>query len=386
MKKITYVLIMLIMFAALVACNDNAGTANDAAFKKYLEETKPLNSATLDSLVEENADLQLPADLFGPIVIDNTKISIETSEVEFDVYAWQEAEKIYINAPTNEADMTITESRYLDLSQLETMYDEAISQLSQLDADKPSELYEKVISEYGYDLGLAGTPLEKRTLDELLDVFNYKYTDFRKVEEGKYAVKDEVLFAKILKWSYEEITVEQFIQMLTESQMQFNLYAYFDGKHISAYEVVAKETDGDEVLEVKIKLSFLYNEDECYGIKVDGNFGEYDVTLEIKVVEESLVAQLVVDVPSVQKVVIDLKLSSNSLEFSIVNNDETMCDVDLQYGITQTENSTKLYLSGSIVYDEFAITITNGSEVVIPSDRLATKDAALNLLESVSVQ
>ena len=384
MKKITYVLIMLIMFAALVACNDNAGTANDAAFKKYLEETKPLNSATLDSLVEENADLQLPADLFAPIVIDNTKISVETSEVEFDIYAWQEAEKIYINAPTNEANMTITESRYLDLSQLEEMYDEAISQLSQLDADKPSELYEAFINGYGTEL--EGTPFAIRTLDELLDIFNYKYTDFRKVEEGKYAVKDEVLFAKLLKWSYEEITVEQFIQMLTESQMQFNLYAYFDGKHISAYEVVAKETDEDEVLEIKIKLSFLYNEDECYGIKVVGNFGEYDITLEIKFVEESLVAQLVVDVPSVQKLVIDLKLSSNSLEFSIVNNDETMCDVDLKYGITQTENSTKLYLSGSIVYDEFAITITNGSEVVIPSDRLATKDAALNLLESVSVQ
>ena len=62
-----------------------------------------------------------------------------------------------------------------------------------------------------------------------------------------------------------------------------------------------------------------------------------------------------------------------------------MCDVDLQYGITQEGNKTKISLFGSIEFEANTITITNGNDVVVPSDRLATKDTAQNLLESVSV-
>ena len=383
MKKITYVLMMLIMIVVLVACNDNIGNAKDAAFKKCLDEAQPLNSATLDSLFEANAPKELPSDVFTPIVIDNTKISIESSEVDADVYIWQEVNKIYINAPVSEMGSETT-SRYLDLNQLEEMYDEYAAQLSQITASKPSELYETVMNDYGYDLGLANTVWTERSLDELLEIFNYKYTDFRKVEDGKYAVKDEVLFAKILKWNYQEVTVEDFIAMLTEEHVQINLYAYFDGTRINAYEVVLKETWEEETQEVKAKLSFLYNGEDFIGVKVDASISGYEFSLEMKVVDGSFVAKLVIEA-SAQKMVINLEVSDSSLEFSIVNNDVTLCDVDLQYGITQTENTIKLSLSGSIVYDQFTISIVNGSQVVVPSDRLATKDTALNLLESVSV-
>lgn len=384
MKKITYILTMLIMVVALVACNDNVGNANDAAFKKCLDETKPLNSATIDSLFAENAIAEIPADVFSPVVIDNTKIAIETSEVEADVYIWQEAQKIYVNAPISETD-SATESRYLDLAQLEEMYDTYVAQASQITITKPSELYKTVMEEYGHELGLANTVFTERSLDELLEVFNYKYSDFRKVEEGKYAVKDEVLFAKLLKWNYQEMTVEQFIEMLTQTHVQLNLYAYFDGKHVNAYEVVIKSTADGETQEVKVKLSFLYTGEEFIGIRVDAYVSGYEISLEIKVVEDSLVAELVINVPSVQKMIISLKVSNNILEFRITNNDIELCDVDLQYGITQEGNKTKISLFGSIEFEANTITITNGNDVVVPSDRLATKDTAQNLLESVSV-
>ena len=382
MKKITYILMTLLIAIVLTGCFGS--DAKDAAFKKCLDETKPLNAETIDSMFADATDLQVPADVFSPVVIENTKISIETTEVDADIYVWQEEQKIYINAPVSEVG-TSTESRYLDLNQLEEMYDSYLEQLSQITTTKPSELYEMVMEEYGYELGLAQTIWTERSLDELLEIFNYKYTDFRKVSDGKYAVKDEVLFAKLLKWSYQEVTVEEFIGMLTESQIQMNLYVYFDGTYINAYEAVIKSTAEGQTEEVKLKLSFLYNDEEFIGLKLEAFVSGYEISLEIKVVENSLFVEFVLEVPSVQTMIISLKVSSNSLEFNITNNEVVICNVDLQYAVDQVGNSAKISLSGSIVYEDTTITIVNGSDVVVPSDRLATKDTALNLLESISV-
>ena len=385
MKKITYILMTLIIVVVLAGCLGN--DEKDAAFKKCLDETKPLNAETIDSMFTENAPIEMPNDVFSPVVIDNTKISIESGETKNEVYVWQEDSKIYVNAPSYDSTTSTetTESLYLDLAQLEAMYDEYVAQASLSENVKPSELYEKMIQEHSTDLGLEGTILESRSLDELLEIFNYKYSDFKKVEDGKYAVKNEVLYAKLLKWIAQDITVEQFIEMLTESNVEMNLYAYFDGTSINAYEVVIKNTSEGETVEIKAKLSFLYNEEELNGIKVELNLSGQLVSLEIKVVESSLVAELIVDVPSIQKMVISLKVSSESLEFSIENNDVIICNVDLEYGIVQEQNKTKIYLSGSINYEGDTVTITQGSDIVIPSERLATKDTATNLLEAASV-
>ena len=142
MKKITYILMTLLIAIVLTGCFGS--DAKDAAFKKCLDETKPLNAETIDSMFAETSDLQMPADIFSPVVIDNTKISIKTTEVDADVYVWQEEQKIYINAPVSEVG-TATESRYLDLNQLEEMYDSYLEQLSQMTTTKPSELYEMVM-------------------------------------------------------------------------------------------------------------------------------------------------------------------------------------------------------------------------------------------------
>ena len=379
MKKITFILLVLISILPLFACNNK----DDAAFKKCLDETKPINAATIDNLFAESTNTQLPDNLFSTLLIDNIKMDIKEDDVSGEIYVWQEQSRIYLTQRSQEE--STMESNYLDLAELEAMYDEAKNNQAALPT-KPSELYETIVKEYGNAEGSESSIFAKRTLDELLEIFNYKYEDFNKVEEGKYVVKDEVLYSKILKWSVEEMTVEQFIELLTQSKSEFKLYAYFDGTRITAYEVVIKNTEEEVTQEIKLKLSFLYNETDFIGLKIEANIKENidttEISFEIKVFEESLIVNLEVNVPNIQKITVNLTLSNGSLALTIINNEIVLFDINLKCNITKDQHNTKISLSGSAVFGEVSMTITSGSNVVIPNDVKANKDKATNILAS----
>ena len=383
MRKITYILMILFIIVLMSACN---WVDSDAAFKKAIDEAKPINAETIDSVFMENEGGLIPEEFFTNMIIDNTNISIKSDQVESNVYIWQDGNKIYLNSPVSEFDIT-TETNYIDLSELEVIYDEAMASLDTTETLKPSDIYSLMISEYKTELGLAHTVFEKRSLDELLEILNYKSSDFVKVSAGKYKVKNDVLYAKLLKWSLQDMTVEQFIELLSQSNVQINLYAYFDGEKVTAYEVVIANTVKDVTEEAKAKISFIYTDEKLSGVKLELFVSSYEVSLEMKIVEEDgFVVDLVFNVPSIQKMVIHLEVSSEKLEFYITDNDIVLLSVNLNYSVKQENSVIKFTLSGVIKIEDTIIVITNGTDVIIPPDVLSTKDDATNILNQSSLK
>ena len=383
MRKITYILMILFIIVLMSACN---WVDSDAAFKKAIDEAKPINAETIDSVFMENEGGLIPEEFFTNMIIDNTNISIKSDQVESNVYIWQDGNKIYLNSPVSEFDIT-TETNYIDLSELEVIYDEAMASLDTTETLKPSDIYSLMISEYKTELGLAHTVFEKRSLDELLEILNYKSSDFVKVSAGKYKVKNDVLYAKLLKWSLQDMTVEQFIELLSQSNVQIHLYAYFDGEKVTAYEVVIANTVKDVTEEAKAKISFIYTDEKLSGVKLELFVSSYEVSLEMKIVEEDgFVVDLVFNVPSIQKMVIHLEVSSEKLEFYITDNDIVLLSVNLNYSVKQENSVIKFTLSGVIKIEDTIIVITNGTDVIIPPDVLSTKDDATNILNQSSLK
>lgn len=380
MKKINLVLFALIMIFMLVGCNEGY-SANDEAFKKCLSETKPLNSETLDSLFSESLNEPLPDDLFTGLTIDNTKVAIEANGVQNDFYLWQEESKIHLNAEVegeNQAQFA-NGNYYIDLAQLESMYDEYISAIPTNVSLKPSELYETIITEYGHQLGLTGTIFAERTLDELLDIFNYSYNDFVKVEDGKYKLKNEAFLTKLLKWSIDEMTLEDLLKMMTENNIEINIYVYFDGTRINAYEVILNSL---ETGEIKVKLS-LYGGELIQGLKIEAYISGYEISLVMKTVEEKFTLEFIINVPGTQKMTVNLTIDSKEMHLEVKNNDIQLYVIHLNYDVKQEGNTISFGLSGCInaPEDGILIMISSGDDVVIPNTALENKDQAINLLE-----
>lgn len=360
MKKIYFILLTFVMSLLLVGCT----VSNDDLFKEYLNNQEPLTAAKLDEMFAEVEPISLPENLFSGLKVANTKIEVE-SDVNRTIYVWQNGEKIYLDAIIEEESETL----YFDLPMFEQLYDEAISQLPITDTSvKPSELYAQLVQAQGDDLGA----LANKSLDEILDVLNFEYDDFELVEEGKYKVKDEVLYAKILVFTIENITVEDLIELLTQAKTEIALYVYFDGLRINSYELITKNA----YMEQSVKITLLYNELELNGIKLNVAEGQNLIDLEIKLVDEVLTASFQMNSQFEGNANATLTLSKNELTLLVKQGELVMAKADLDFGMTE-ENV--YYLSGLIEVEEEKITITK--DIVIGDDLKAKEETAINMYE-----
>ena len=215
----------------------------------------------------------------------------------------------------------------------------------------------------------------------MLDIFNYKYEDFKEVEKGKYEIKKEAILLKLIKLSIEEITLEDIKEMLFDNNIDFKVYVYFDDKHITDYEIIVEETELEET--VKVKLTLLYDEDDFCGITVDVDSEEFSGVATIEYKNEELNISLLLNVDG-EKIKFKLKMTKDSITSNLKIDDEEYYDAKLYYKVEKEGKENSLTLNGTLdIIDGIKITIDGGSNVAIPAKVLATEKEAISLLNQI---
>lgn len=376
MRKIKIFITVLLMTFLMTSCDFEAlldGFGGNS-FKKYIDNKEPLTSETLDEMF--NQDL-ITEDRFSNLQIENTKVSVDDAGDKQYLYCWQQNYKVYLGVKEDSS----AESFYVDLAQLEDVYDESKEQLGLKPGMSVTEIYEHIIDEYANDLGLEGTLLTERTLDELLDIFNYKYEDFTEVSEGKYEIKKEAIYLKLLKWFIDDLTIEDLKEMLFDNNIDFSVFVYFDGKNITDYEVIIENTEYEETISVKI--SVLYNDEEFGGIGLKVDAEEVSIDAKIEFNEEELNVNFLVDAD--EKIKFKLKVTTDKITSNLVVDSEEYYDADFSYSIKESGKVSQIILNGKIdMIDGITVTIESGSNVIIPSELIASEKNAGNLLDQMA--
>ena len=184
---------------------------------------------------------------------------------------------------------------------------------------------------------------------------------------------------------HRKISIEEFIEFLRQTDLKFNVNAYYDGKRINAYELVFNATIDGVREEFKVKTSFVHFEEKFVGFKIDISISSHKYSFGIKVVDGDLVVEYTFDAPESQNIVLNFHLSDEKIIFTMIKNDFVLYNIDLEYSVKQEEDLTQISLSGSVILEDKEVIITNGEDVVIPDEIMANKDNAINLLESASV-
>ena len=379
MRKFALFLILILTVILLVAC-DNKSDSNGNVLSQFIKDSKSINLDTIDNLIAENFNILTIEELVSTAVIDNTKVTINAEEVESDVYIWQEERKVYWNLPTSESDDTII-TKYLDLAQASIMMDE--NQASDYKM-KSSEFLGIILHECGYEFSFEDINFSKISISELMDFFINKTSELLKTEDGKYIFDEEVLYEKLQKLLQRQISIEQFIEFLRQTNLKFNVNAYYDGERINAYEFVIGATIDGAREEFKVKTSFVHSEEKFVGFKIDISISSHKYSFGIKVVDGNLVVDYMFDAPESKNMIMNFHLSEEKINFTMTKNDLVLYNVDLEYNVKQEEELTQISLSGSIILESKEIVVLNGTEVIIPDDIMASKDNAINILENTS--
>ena len=377
MKKFALFLILILTVISLVAC-DNKSDSNGNVLSQFIKDSKSINLDTIDNLIAENFNILTIEELVSTAVIDNTKVTINAEEVESDVYIWQEERKVYWNLPTSESDDTII-TKYLDLAQASIMMDE--NQASDYKM-KSSEFLGIILHECGYEFSFEDINFSKISISELMDFFINKTSELLKTEDGKYIFDEEVLYEKLQKLLQRQISIEQFIEFLRQTNLKFNVNAYYDGERINAYEFVIGATIDGVREEFKVKTSFVHSEEKFVGFKIDISISSHKYSFGIKVVDGNLVVDYMFDAPESKNMLMNFHLTEEKINFTMIKNDLVLYNVDLEYNVKQEEELTQISLSGSIILESKEIVVLNGTEVIIPDDIMASKDNAINILEN----
>ena len=377
MKKFALFLILILTVILLVAC-DNKSDSNGNVLSQFIKDSKSINLDTIDNLIAENFTILTIEELVSTAVIDNTKVTINAEEVESDVYIWQEERKVYWNLPTSESDDTII-TKYLDLAQASIMMDE--NQASDYKM-KSSEFLGIIFHECGYEFSFEDINFSKISISELMDFFINKTSELLKTEDGKYIFDEEVLYEKLQMLLQRQISIEQFIEFLRQTNLKFNVNAYYDGERINAYEFVIGATIDGTREEFKVKTSFVHSEEKFVGFKIDISISSHKYSFGIKVVDGNLVVDYMFDAPESKNMIMNFHLSEEKINFTMIKNDLVLYNVDLEYNVKQEEELTQISLSGSIILESKEIVVLNGTEVIIPDDIMASKDNAINILEN----
>ena len=362
MRKIKFLLMLLVMAFCLASCDAVTSLFGDD-LEKSLKNSKPLSMETLDGLVKEPL---LKEDMFD-IGIANTKATVkENGQQYMELYAWQEKDVVYLGASSEDQ----TNVLYLDLGDLQDTYEEAIEELG-LEYDmKPSEIYEIIMEEYSKELGLQGSVLDGLDIDKVLDVVNYEYEDFEKVEDGKYKLNNEALYAKLIATDLlEDMDEDDLVEALEDAEVELEIYVYCDGKHITDYEIIAEGEDES----IEAKITFLYEKDDFIGIAVDFEAGEAALTLKMTSVENDFNVEFVMET-SESDMEGKLQITDKIIVGELEVDGETLFEVELEYSIED-----KVYsVSGDISISYVDIKIE--TDASIPSDVKSAADKAENLL------
>lgn len=372
MKKIYLSLFVFLMAFLLLGCQDN-----DAAFEAYLLEKEPLSAEVLDEkFAEIKSENETEEDIFTDFKLANTKITFEvdnkaigsTQAITSEMYLWQEDKKLYLGEEIQGQSQVL----YVDFNELKDFLNSMLVDGSQFDQMKPSEMYQEIVENYAYDLGIENTIFTEKSLDELLSLVNFKYEDFEVVENGKYKVKNEVLYAKLLILTIEDLTVEDIIEMLSTEKVELALYVYFDGKNINTYELNVK--DDNEITNIKLNLH--HEKDKFIGLGFEFNRNQDNVLFDIKFKEGTLEYNCEVIFDGVKEMSLLLNLSDEEFVLVGKEKEEVKANVKLEYS---KNKDNEFMVSGNIEIEDTKLVISSGVE--ISNNILAGKDMAYNIID-----
>ena len=445
MKKFLSILFTMMLFLSLVACNlgDNSGendnnvdeeqtndiisSENEEAFKEFLAANKLMTMEELDKAYAEMvADVEYPEDMFvGKNLLVPTKAEVNLPFDEdvrhADFYLYQKENMIYLaGIPEGFEDESF--STYLDLAYLEEVYDEGKGSMP---TDmKLSEIIEGLMEESGE------MEIDLDVYDQLVSTFTLKGDDFTAVENGKFQLKNEVLFEKLAVISGGEMTAKDFETELKEEKADISIFVYYSDNQFKGFEVKYTQEVEEILMTASFKLGLVYSGEELSGISIDilvtdqleakiivnGNDDEVSFDVEIvmsgyskikylskiseKGLELSLVMTEIYDETEMTSS-IDLVITENSIDLSCKSNGVEEIALNLDVTKTKIGDTTAISLDGSFTYTSHSTSSTpdgyfessekntvtfelkSGSDVVIPESAIALEDEAQDLIELI---
>lgn len=373
MKKFLSILTLLLVSLLLVGCGEEEKPSNESQFRAYLEANNVMSAAEIDKLVTDELDA-LPADFFTNVKLPNMKIEMDTaSDILYDLdnedydelvsltttYIWQENQKVYLGLA--DESNTNFESYYFDLTTLEDMYDMYKENFTQPEV-RPSELIAEAIASI-----FVVTPSVEIDIDEVLNNLKLSYSDFEVVEDGKFKLKNDSLYQKLLYLSGEDVTVEE-IKESIESNSIFAIYVYFSDNLVKGFDFTVTYPDENETEALQVKYNYENNELIGLTIKLDSEDMKYEGVITNK--DGVLTVKFEqINYYSTQeyKITIDITLSNTKFILKLNDDGSVLYDINLDYNYQKLGNYYDFSLNGYIQVGSEKITITSGNNVVIPS-------------------
>ena len=441
MKKFLSILFTLVLFLSLAACNfenilggnnDNTGdqtgdqpggnggtgdtTQNEKEFKDFLASNKFISMDELDAAYSEMvSNIELPDDLFSEnTILVNTKAavtipySVEENRTA-DFYLYQKENMIYFaGVPRGFEGESI--SAYLDLDEVETMYDDLMehSDFAEIKEMKLSEIIASLIDESGAEM-----PFD---YDDITSLMTFTADDFTVVEYGKFQLKNSVLFDKIASLD-SSMTAKDIENVFAENDVDINAYVYFSDNLLKGIEVVYNIKYDDEVMTASCKYQLTYTDNALTGILVNlfatneldatislqSNNDEItyivdvltpenmDYYLQLKASEKGITINADMnDIDGEVSVSLDAALTPNSIDYSVKMNDVEMMKCDIDFTITKIAGFDALSIDGSISvnqgegFETMTIDFESGQGVTIPESVFDLEADAENLIELIS--
>lgn len=401
MRKILTILLVLISMLTLAACGETPEQKNEKQFKEFLAANDALTVEEFDALATQG-DVELPADLFTNA--DIAKLHIEAvmgeddpnssyeSVISENIYVWQNESKVYL---ANISSENATMAYYLDLAELELLYDQAKEEVPGLENVKPSEMIDGYLEEI-----MASSEVEiDLDLETILSIASFKFEDFNHIEEGKYQLKNSALFNKIALLSNGEIKAADLEKQLSDAGYSLNLYTYFDGKHINGYEFSLSMTESGLTMSMGMKLMLSFDGDNLNGYSLKANIpGTGEIELSVNLNSDAISFDAKISsynaddesgsiIPMV--ITFEGRVSNENITIKAKQNNVELLNCNINFNNEKLGDVNSLSLSGSLVVKDTTgasllnINITSGDSVTIPNEVKALESSASNLLESM---
>lgn len=289
MKKLLTLLLMMVAVFGLASCGGDDEEEQRMTFKQYLAQNDAMTVEEFDKEFTPEESVKIPADLPSQVSVYNTQVSItgdykdeQRADHSAYMYLWQDAKKLYIYGDA-EGDII---NYYVDLNEVEVLYDQATAEANKYVGKKPSELANEAIDLLEEELDIDGMNL---SLEKILATLDFEYEDFTEINESKYQLNQSAISKKVSSLYGGLITPEQFDQLIAKAQLTLNVYALFDGKHVSGLEVELGSPTMDVEGKVVIKIGFGYTEDKLTSFTLDANVaGVSSILFELKYANETV--------------------------------------------------------------------------------------------------
>lgn len=410
MKKLLTLLLTMVAVFALVSCGgDDNEEEKRMTFEDYLAQNDAMTVEEFDEEFTPEEKVEIPADLPSNLSLYNTHIDIKQDNLDEEsednsayMYLWQNSKKLHIYGDA-EGDII---NYYLDLSEVEVMYDDAISsdefkEASKYLDKKPSELANELLDLLEEEIGLVGVDL---SLEKVFTTLDFKYEDFTEINSEKYQLNNSALYAKASSLTNGLIPVEQFEAMVTQSQITYNIYVLFDGYHVTGIELDLASPLMEIEGTVTLKVGFGYAEDKLNSLSIEANVPDVSNIIcrisysdeTISVYAKTAVTYSYNDEKQTETQEITASYGKNNIKVITKQNDLELANIDLTI-VDQRIDDTHLFTingklkgsncsyaeDGSLqINSTMTITITSGNSVVIPAEIKALESQSINALAS----